>query len=351
MTKFLKYLALALIIGGMSAFTAMAQETETRVVDEVIAQVNDGVVTLSQVKRELKSAVDSFVQQGKTREEAQKMVDEKKGELIASLINEELLMQRAKEGGYDGDVDSQINQRFANIMKENGLKTVEELYAVMERQGVDPKEVRENWRKQILRDQVMTRDLQAKVYWEPNGKQIKEYYEKHKDQFTKPETVSFSELFLGYAGRDVAAVKAKARELYDQLRAGNDFDKLSKENADPGPISQGTNKLEKIRVKDLAEKVSTPLKSLKPGEYTPPFELNDLGMVILRLDGREAASNESVFDENAVRMAILSEKLPEEQKKFMAKLRDDSYIKISDTYRPLVSPILYAEERKEKPAN
>jgi hypothetical protein len=31
-------------------------------------------------------------------------------------------------------------------------------------------------------------------------------------------------------------------------------------------------------------------------------------------------------------------------------LREDAYIKISDNYRPLVSPILFADERKaEKP--
>jgi hypothetical protein len=54
------------------AAAAGAQETETRVVDEVIAQVNDGVITLSQVNREVKSAVDSYVQEGKKRDEAQK---------------------------------------------------------------------------------------------------------------------------------------------------------------------------------------------------------------------------------------------------------------------------------------
>ena len=63
--------------------------------------------------------------------------------------------------------------------------------------------------------------------------------------------------------------------------------------------------------------------------------------------GRPLASSESVFDENAVRIAMMGEKYPTETKKYLAKLRDDSYIKISDTYRPLVSPILFAEERKE----
>jgi len=58
-----------------------------------------------------------------------------------------------------------------------------------------------------------------------------------------------------------------------------------------------------------------------------------------------------VFDENTVRLAYMAEKMPDEQKKFMSKVRDDSYIKISDTYRPLVAPILFADERKEKTGN
>src|SRR4051794_9708114 len=90
------------LIAVFFSVTAFAQETQTRVVDEVVAQVNDGVITLSRIKREKKNLIDSFVQDGKTREEAQKMVDEKQGELIANLINEELLVQKAKESGLDG---------------------------------------------------------------------------------------------------------------------------------------------------------------------------------------------------------------------------------------------------------
>ena len=243
----IRQIIFGLFVSVALGLTAFGQETQTKVVDEVIAQVNDGVITLSRVRRESKNTVDSYVQEGKKREEAQKLVDEKQGELIASLINEELLMQRAKEGGFDSDIDAQINERFLSIMKENSLKTIEELYAAMEKSGVNPKDVRETWRKQMIRDQVLQRDLQSKVYWESNGKEVKDYYEKHKDKFTKPETVSFSELFLGFAGRDEASVNDKAKQLYTQLKAGGDFDKIVKENGDPGAITQGTGKLEKLR--------------------------------------------------------------------------------------------------------
>ncbi len=337
-----------LIFFGISAFS---QETQVKVVDEVVAQINEGVITLSQVRRETKNAVDVYVQEGKTRDEAQKLVDDKQGELIAGLINEELLVQRAKEDGLGADIDAEVNQRQLEVMKQYNLKTVEELYAVMEKSGVDPKEVKDTWRKQIVRDRVLQREVQSKVYWEPNGKTLKEYFEKNKDKFTKPATISFSELFLGFAGRDEAAVKEKAGKLYEQLKAGADFDKIVKENGDTGLITQGSGKVENANVKDLVEKIAVPLKGVKVGGVTAPFELDDLGMVILRVDQRSDASNEAVFDENAVRMAILNERFPEEQKKFMAKLRTESYIKINDTYRPTVSPILFDEERKEKTGN
>lgn len=328
-----------------------AQETQVRVVDEVVAQVNDGVITLSRVKREQKNAVDSFVQEGKTRDEAQKMVDERQGELIANLINEELLIQKAKEAGLDSTIEASINQRFREIMKQYNLKTVEELYEQMERSGVDPKQIREEWRKQATRDRVIEKEVQMKVYWAANGKEIKDYYDKNRAKFNTPETVVFSELFLGFAGRDEKAVREKAQQLYDQIKGGASFDKLAAENSDKGVITGETRKSEKLKVKELVEVITKPIDGVKVGEITKPFDVEQLGVAILRIDERQQASSESVFDEQAVRMAILGEKFPGEQKKFMAKLREESYIKISDTYRPLVAPILFAEERKEKPAS
>ena len=347
--KFFSRAIFSIFVLTVVSVGAYSQETQTKVVDEVVAQVNDGVITLSRIKREMKDIVDGEVQAGKKREDAQKMVDEKQGELIANLINEELLIQKAKEMGLDNDIDATINQRLADIMKQYKLKTVEALYAEMEKNGINPQELKDTWRKQATRDKVLQRELQSKIYWSFNGKDLKDYYEKHKEKFTKPETVSISEIFLGFAGRDEAAIRDKAKKLYEELKAGADFAKLAKENSDPGVVTEGTGKAENLRVSELAEKLAASIKGVKVGDVTAPFEADQIGIVILHIDGREQPSNESVFDENAVRLAMMSERLPIEQKKFMSKLRADAYIKISDSYRPIVSPILFADERKDKP--
>jgi len=339
--KFSSFTLLALFVATSSAF---AQETQTRVVDEVVAVVNNDVITLSRVKREIKDAVESIVQQqGKTRAEAQKLVDEKQGELIANMITEELLIQKAKDLGLDKDVDDRVNQRMLDLMKQYNLKTVDELYALMEKSGADPKAVKDNWRREETREQVMQREIQAKVYWAFTPKELKDYYNAHLDKFTKPETVSFSELFLGFAGRSESAVRDKSVELYRQLKAGGNFDQIAKDNGDRGVITQGLGKVENAKVAELSPKLAA-LKNVKVGDFTSPFELDQLGIVILRVDGRQQASDESQFNENAVRMAMLTERLPEAQKKYFAELRENSYIKIGDVYKPLVNPILNADQ-------
>ncbi|HQU85159.1 MAG TPA: peptidylprolyl isomerase [Pyrinomonadaceae bacterium] len=344
--KFINSAIFSIAVILVLSFSAFAQETQERVVDEVVAQVNDGVITLSRVKREMKNAVDAYVAEGKSREEGEKLMEEKKGELIANLINEELIIQKAKEAGLEKEIEANLNQRFLEIMKEQKIKSLETLYEAMRSQGVSPEEIRELWRKQATREAVITREVSQKIYWQPDAKELKAFYEKNKEKFTKPEKITISEIFLSFAGRDEAAVREKAKKLVAQLKGGADFAKLAVENSDRENVAQNKGKVDTFNVKDLDPRFAEALKSLKAGGVTEPIEVDQVGMEILHVDDRSEASNESVFDENAVRYAIMQEKAPAEQKKFMSTLRQDAYIKINEQYRPIVSPILFADERR-----
>jgi peptidyl-prolyl cis-trans isomerase SurA len=350
MKKF-KTASLSALLVLLCSVAGCSQESETKVVDEVVAQVNDGVITLSSVNREIKDSVDALVQQGKSREEAQKIVEEKRGELIASMINEELVLQKGKELGIDQDVESNVNARFLQIMKQYNLKTLDALYKQMQDQGVDPQNIREAWRRQAMKEEVIRRDVQSTLYWKPTGADVKAYFEKNKSKFTTPESVTLSEIFLSFAGRDPAAVREKAKQLVAQLRSGSDFAKMVADNSDRSDAAKTNGKVDTFNVKDLDPKFAKAIEGLKAGGYTDPVESDDVGVDILRVDERTVASTDSKFDENAVRMAILNEAFPDAQKKYMARLRENSYVKITESYRPLVSPILFAEERSEKPAD
>ncbi len=334
----------------LTSLTAFAQESELKVVDEVVAQVNDGVITLSRVKREMSAVVDSLVEQGKTREQATAEVEAKQGELIANIINEELILQKGKELGAEADADVSVNQRFVEIMKQQNLKTLDALYEAMKGQGVDPQQVREGWRRQFIKDSVLQREVDGKTYWGWSAKEMKDYYEKHKDKFTKPETVTLSEIFLSFAGRDETAQRDKAKILVSQLRGGADFAKTAVDNSDRQEVKDTKGSVGTLTIaelKQINEKFVTPIAATKVGSVSDPVEVTE-GIEIFRVDDRKEATKDSFFDETEIRKAMTYEVIPQERKKYLVNLRADSYIKINDTYRPLVSPLLSAEASTEE---
>ncbi len=341
-----KFIALLFVLFMFSA-AHNAQESEAIVVDEVIAQVNEGVVTLSRLKREMKQAIEALVREGKTPEQAKQEVENRKGELIANIINDELFSQKAKELGLDSEIDAQINQRLLQIMKEQNIRSLETLREEMKKVGIDMDELRQVWRKQLCRDYVLQREVDSKLYWGFTTRELKEYYEKNKQKFTRPETVTLSEIFLSFAGKNEAAVREKAKQLVAKIRAGEDFVKLAIENSDRPNVKETKGKLQTYRIDELDEKFAKPIRATKTGDVTDPIILDE-GVLILRVDERTAATKESYFDEDEVRRALLSEKAPDERKKYLASLRKESYIKISESYRPLVAPILLEDERRSK---
>lgn len=347
--KFINPAILLIAVMLTGAFNAFAQESEAVVIDEVIAQVNDSVITLSRVKREMKNTIDTLVKEGKTPEIAKEEVEKRKGEMIASLIHEELVLQKGKELGVEANVEAEINKRITQIMQEQGIKTLAALYEEMRKANVNPDELRESWRKQITKDMVVTRDVDHRVYLGWSNKEIRDYYEKNKAKFTKPETIVLSEIFLSFAGRDMDAVRKKADALIATLRGGADFAKIAVENSDSPNVGETKGKAGSFPVKDLSDTVAGVIKDLKAGDYGK-FE-NEEGIQIIRVDERTAPSSESVFSEHSVRSAMTYEKLPEERKKYFSTLQKDAYVKIAESYQALVAPHLTVEGAKTAVAN
>ena len=337
-----------LLVASVSTF---AQESELTVIDEVVAVVNDGVITLSRIKRETNTVIEASVSEGKTREQATADAQLKQGELIAGLINEELLLQKGKELGVESDADAQVNQRLLEIMRQQNIKSLEVLYEEMRKQGVEPTTIKEMWRRQFIKDLVMRREVDSKLYWGWTAKDIKAYYESHKDKFFKAEQLTLSEVFLGFAGRDENAVRDKAKIIVKQLRDGADFAKVVMDNSDREDKTTSKGSIGTIglpELKQINEKFIPAVAATKVGGYTDPVETPE-GIEIFRIDDRKAASTDAVFDEGEVRQAMTVEKIPEERRKFLVTLRSEAYIRVNDTYRPIVSPILSADADVKKP--
>ena len=223
--------AFALVV-MLTPSLVFAQEGELQVVDEVIAQVNDDIITLSSLRSEIKQRIEALKQNGMTEKQATDEVGKHRNDLIATLINEKLLLQKGKELELSDKVEAEVNRRMLDVAKEQGIPTMEKLYEAMRQSGVSPDEMRATLRAEIMKQAVLEQEVDAKLFFGFTLAELHAYFDAHKDKFRKPETVKISEIFLGLAGRDEAGVKAKAQQLVAQLRGGADFKKLAAANSE-----------------------------------------------------------------------------------------------------------------------
>ena len=194
----------------ISPSLARAQEGEPVVVDEVIAQINDGVVTLSQLKREMKERADTLKQNGMSEQQANSEVQKHKPELIATLVNEQLLLQKGKELDLSDRVEAEVNKRMLDVAKDNGVNSMEKLCAAMLQAGLICEDVRRTMRIEIMKQAVLEGEVDSKLFFSYSQDELHKYFDAHRNSFLKPESVELSEIFLGLAGKQDADVKALA---------------------------------------------------------------------------------------------------------------------------------------------
>lgn len=324
--------------------STFAQEGELQVVDEVIAQINDDVITLSMLKRESKERADSLRQAGMSEQEATAEVSKRQAELIATLVNEALLLQKGKELELSSDVEAEVNRRMLDVAKEQGITTIEKLEAAMRESGVDPVATRQTLRVELMKQSVVQQEVDRKLFFGWTSDELKKYFQEHQDKFRKPENVTISEIFLSSAGKNEAEVKARALELVRQLRAGADFAKVAAANSEREAngvrtAPQNGGKVGAFEVPNLREDIANSVKNVQVGGVGEPLRTND-GYQIFRVDERTPGSTTATFNENQVREAMTIERGAKAREDYLQSLRDEAYIKISDSYRAAVAPLL-----------
>ncbi|MEJ7713169.1 MAG: peptidyl-prolyl cis-trans isomerase [Pyrinomonadaceae bacterium] len=339
------WLVIVLALGLAPQYANAQEEGEPVVVDEVIAQVNNDVVTLSMVKREIKEAVEQLKTRGISEQEATAKVSGSQNDIIVNLINEQLLVQKGKELNLTEDVEAEVNRRLLEIAKEQGIDTIEKLDAALTANGMVPAQLRQTMRTEMMKNMVFNNEVDRRVFFSHSADDVKKYYEAHKDKFRRQESVELSEIFLSLAGKVETEVLARANQIATQARAaGADFGALAIANSEReqngarvAPQSKG--KLGRVQLSEISRpEVATALKDLKTGGVTDPIKLDE-GLLILRVDERTAAGD-ATFNDNRARELMTMDTAQKERKDYIETLRNEAFIKIAKDYESTIRPLL-----------
>jgi peptidyl-prolyl cis-trans isomerase SurA len=327
---------------------ARAQEdAPATVLDEPVVQVDNDVIMLSQLKREIADFKEVLTKQrGMTAEQADAEIEKRRPEIIFNLINESLLVQKGKDiPRMSEDVEAEVNREVLRVAKDANINTIEELRARMLQEGMKLSDVQDTLRRQYMKQAVLQREVDSPIYFGLTDKELHDYYNAHRDKFV---SVTLAELFVSLAGRSDADVKAKVEQLAAQARAGADFGALVEKNSEhPSKATKGVlvgedGKPRWFLLPDLSQPVADAVKNLKTGDVSAPVK-TDEGYMILRVIERDDA-----FKENLVRGVMTSEKADKAHEDYLKKLREEAYIKPADNYKEVIQPLLDKDKEQNK---
>jgi len=331
--------ALALALAW--AAPARAQEEGVPVVlDEPIVQVNNDVIMLSHLKRETEGFREVLIKQrGMTERQADEEIEKRKSEIVVSLLNEALLVQKGKDTpGMNEEVEADVNREVLRVARQYNLRTIEELEEAMRKDGQKLSDVRDTLRKHYMRNAVLQNEVDRKIYFGITDAEAKKY---HAENRTKFQSVTLSEIFLSLAGRDEAQVLAKAKQLAADARAGKDFGELALKNSErpnvektKGLLADETGKPRGFLVAELSGPIQTSTKDLPAGGITDPIKIDE-GYLILRVNERDDA-----FNDRQVRAIITQERSEKERDNYLRTLRQEAYIKPAKNYEAIIQPVL-----------
>jgi parvulin-like peptidyl-prolyl isomerase len=248
-------------------------------------------------------------------------------------------VQRGKELSMVDQVEPQVNQQLLRFMEETRAKTLEELEQKMREAGYDINEVRRNLRNKFLIEAVRNREVYQEIYFKLTEKEKREYYDKHKDIFTIPGTVTLSQIFIA-SGNDPEQALARARDVVSLARApGADFPALVQRYSEDEATKKDKGRVGPLDISQLKPEVRDAVGSAPIGTITDPIKV-DVGYLIFRIDERKEPTLKPFEDEETQRLVayrMTEERGAEKFESYLAKLRADAFIEIDPRYQNAVT--------------
>ena len=341
--KRFSFLSLALLLGA--SFLLAQTTTSDTVVEEIIARVNNSIVTRADLRKAREQLLNEAHQQPDAPV-AEQQAKEHEKDLLRDLIDQQLLLQKASDLGISADTD--LVKKLDDLRQQMHADSMEEMEKAAQSQGIAFEDFKQNLKNNLLTQKVIGQEVGGHIA--VSNQEIQQYYDQHKAEMDRPEQVRLSEILISTqtaaavkTGKGetalpvaptpdaVAQAQAKADQVYDLLKKGGNFADLAKKYSN-GPTAAVGGDLEYFKRGTLSKEYESKVFDLQPGQYTEPIRTNQ-GFVILKVTEHQSAGVPPLKDvENQIQEQIYMTKMQPALRDYLTKLREEAYIDIKPGY-------------------
>lgn len=328
----LRKLCLSVGIILMAPALACMAQRKSLVVEEVVARVNNEVITrsdLEHARTEMKQEAQQDCPKCTPQEIDQKVSAEDKN-VLRDLIDNSLLVQRGKDSGIN--VEPDVIKRLDDIRIQNNIPTMEELETQIDKSGVSFEDFKNNIRNQLIQQEVIRKEVGSKIILDHAT--VQQYYDQHKSEYVRAEAVTLREIFVSTEGKSEAetpALRKKADDLLQRVKNGEDFGELAKHFSDGSTAKQGGD-LGKFERGQLASNIEQAVFGLQRMQTTDVIPTKT-GFLILQVGEHYSAGQQPEEKvENEIMDKLYNAQLRPSLRAYLEMLREDSYVLVKPGY-------------------
>ncbi|MFZ3217880.1 MAG: peptidylprolyl isomerase [Candidatus Acidiferrales bacterium] len=324
--------AAVLAVLALLAPAGARAQTKATVVEEIIARVNNDIITMSDYQKaedQLREEVTHDCA-GCTQDKLNQEFKDQQKDLLRGLIDQSLMVQRAKDMGIS--VESDVIKRLDDVRKQNGLSSMEDLEKAVEASGMAWEDYKTQIRNGLLTQEVVRREVGSHI--NIPGDEVKQYYDAHPQEFTRPEQVMLAEIFLSTDGKspeEIAAVQRRAEDLHNRVLKGDAFDEIAKRYSE-GSTAKDGGELGTFKRGELAPQLEAVVFKMDKDQITDVIQTKT-GFEILKVESHYQAGLQPMDKvENEIMNRLYLQKMQPQMRDYLAQLREESYVMVKPGY-------------------
>jgi peptidyl-prolyl cis-trans isomerase SurA len=308
--------------------------TEGKVIEEIVARVNNEVITRSELEHSKVTAEEdakSDCQNRCTAEQLKQLTEDNQKNALRNLIDQSLLVQRAKDMSIS--VEPDVIKQLDQIRIENKLDSLEALEKAVESQGLNWEDFKNNIRNGLLTKKVIGSEVGSHI--NVPKEEIQKYYDEHKTEFVRPEQVALRSIEINTAGKDateIADLKKKADTALKRIQDGEDFGEIAKRYSDGATAKQG-GYLGQYKRGELSKGLEDTVFKMKRNDLTEVMETKQGFLIMQVLEHYDEGEQSLAKVENEINEKLYSQRMEPALREYLKTLREQSYVVIKPGYQ------------------
>ncbi|MGE5646829.1 MAG: peptidylprolyl isomerase [Acidobacteriota bacterium] len=312
-------------------FAASCLAADVQIVEQIIAKVNNQIVTKSELDKTLQQTQAEAMRQKLPADRMRALLKQTETDMLRDKIDQILLVQKAKD--LDINVDSEVSKRLAEIQVDQKISDQDKFQQfVREQTGMPFEDFKQQMKDQFLTREVIRREVGGRITIS-KAEQLK-YYEEHKNDFVREEQVVLREILISTEGKDAAgqaAAEKKAKDLVARARKGENFGNLAHDNSD-AETGRNYGELAPFKRGMLKKEIEDIVFAQKKGYVTDPIKASN-GFLILKVEEHnEPGLQPFEAVENEVMEKLYMPRMEPRVREYLTKLRQEAFLEIRAGY-------------------